>query len=134
MFSILTSKIYGGVAVGLALALAYVVVTKNAVIDNQAETLRENTTTIGNLKSDLRTARSNNDKLEFGIQQCNAGVQAAADAASVVAQAGVRAVEQTRKAGAAVAAKVDRINALPAAGPPSALCEQADDILLEGAR
>lgn len=135
MFSILTSKIFGGVAAALLVALIFVYVSKTAVISHQDKTLRAQATAISNLKSDLRTARANADKLEFGLEQCNASAHSAAETATRIAQAGAAAVEQVRAAGvASTSAAVRRLEAMPRDGATAAqLCEQADAILLEGA-
>jgi predicted transcriptional regulator len=67
--------------------------------------------------------------LEGKISNQNDKVQAAADAANLVANAGVRAVAQAQKAGASVVRQVAHINAMPEAS-----CQDADAILLEGAK
>lgn len=135
MFSILTSKIYGGVAVAILLAFIFMIVTKNAVISHQDKTLQAQSTTIANQKADIATLRGNYNVVRAGLDQCNESSANAAALATQIAQAGAAAVSQVKQAGAAsTASAVRRLSNLPRDGATAdEQCAQAADLLLEGA-
>lgn len=135
MFSILTSKIFGGTTVLLAIALAAIWISKDAVISHQDKRLAQKDVTISDLRQDLATARGNADKFELGMKQCNESAATAAQQAANVAEAGRKALEAVRKAAEASAqASIKRLDQLPRDGTtPAQVCSQADAILLQGA-
>lgn len=129
MFSVLSSKIFGGTTLLMVAAFALLLISKNAVINSQNRQIRDLISQTSSLRSNLNICRGNEANLEGQLTGQNAKVKAAADAANMVAKAGVAAVAQAQKAGAGVAAQVARINALP-----EATCADVDNILLEGAK
>lgn len=138
-FSALTSKIFMGSTLALGLALGYVVVTKNAVISHQDKQINDPKTgfvvRIDRLRKNNATLRGNQHTLENGINACNSSVTLAAEAAERASAVGTTALAEVRKSDARTAAAIDRIRAMPVDGAtPAAQCEQADAIMLEGAR
>jgi len=125
MFSILTSKIFGGLALGLALALAFAVWSGDRRETKMQVTIDKHVSVNAALRRDVATLTANGVIVEQGLAQCNASVDAAARAANIVAKAGESAVRAVQKAGGAAAAKgVAAVQAMPAA-----TCEDAEAIL-----
>lgn len=136
MFSALSSKIFAGTTTFLLLALIVLKVTTSVQINTRDKALKEQREQIAAMQVVINTLKANADTLEFGLKQCNDSARAAAETADRIARAGVNAVEQVRRAGAAsTASAVARLEALPRDGAtPADLCAQADAILLEGAQ
>lgn len=79
---------------------------------------------IEQLNTDIGTLRANQSVLEGGLAQCNASVQATADARGLIADAGVKALQQVQRAGQVVSRKAEAIDAMP-----KETCEDAFNIL-----
>jgi predicted pyridoxine 5'-phosphate oxidase superfamily flavin-nucleotide-binding protein len=136
MFSVLTSKIFGGATVALALALVGVMISKNHEIRSQAKVIKEMEATLKLQRADLATLAANEITLKAAVNQCSDSVARTAQVAQVVARSGQAAVEQVRSAGErATARAISRLQAMPRdATDPADLCAQADAILQQGAR
>lgn len=128
MFSILTSKIFGGLSVGLALTLATVIVWKNAEIGNVQDQLMAAQTVIAEQKVDLATLRGNQKGLEVGLAQCGTSVENYKTFTEQLTNAGVAALSEVQKGTASMNAKLKRIDAMP-----EATCADALSILKAGA-
>ena len=136
IFSPLTSQIFGG---ALVLGAAWFVIDE--VADNRAYSKLEKRANDlddenDQLKVNLATARGNVTSLKAGLNQCNAGVAAAAAQRQAMARAGAAAVAEVRKAGEdALAATRRTLDSMPTDGATAAeQCAQADAILQGGAR
>lgn len=135
MFSVLTSKVFGGLLIAVMVLFAIDEYSDNKEMKAAETTIAANKTTISDLRTNLATARSNTVTAEAGLRQCNAGVKALADQRDAMARAGTAAVQQVRRAGEqALEATNRRLSRMPTDGATAAeQCEQADAILLEGA-
>lgn len=135
-FSVLASKIYGGLLVASLVGGAFVLASKNAHINRLEGSLEKQATQIVTLRAERDTARANVTTVKAGLAQCNAGVTAAAEQANRLAAQGAKAVAEVQKAGEAALAKTTRrIEALPTNGRTAAeQCAQADAILLGAAQ
>jgi hypothetical protein len=125
MFSILTSKIFGGLALGLAMTLAFVVWSGDRREAKLEANIAKQVKVIAKLRRDNETLKGNVDKVEGALAVCNAGVDAAARTANAIGRAGAAAVEAVQKAGGVAAARsVAAVKAMPAA-----TCQDAEAIL-----
>lgn len=120
----LAFKVGLGLTLAFALALTGLLLSKNAEIRHLSKQVAQRDKEIESLHRDNATLSANAMKLDAGLQQCNAGVEATTKVANAVAQAGVRAVQETQKAGKEVARKAAAIDSLP-----TATCEDAFKIL-----
>lgn len=127
MFSVLTSKIFGGLAFGLALVLVVSTINFKMQIRTLNKQVEQKDGIIERQKIDISTLKNNVKALDLGLNTCNAGVASTAATAERINKAGVAALAQVQKAGAAVDRKVKQIDAMPAA-----TCEDADAILRAG--
>jgi translation initiation factor 2B subunit (eIF-2B alpha/beta/delta family) len=136
MFSVLTSKIFGGATVALALALVGVTISKNHEIRSQAKVIEEMEATLKLQRADLATLAANEITLKAAVKQCSDSVARTAQVAQAVARSGQAAVEQVRSAGErATARAISRLQDMPRdATDPADLCAQADAILQQGGR
>jgi translation initiation factor 2B subunit (eIF-2B alpha/beta/delta family) len=136
MFSVLTSKIFGGTTVALALALVGVTISKNNEIRSQAKIIKEMEAALKLQREELATLAANELSLKAAVKQCSDSVAQTAQVAQKVARSGQAAVEQVRSAGErATARAISRLQAMPRdAIDPADLCAQADAILQQGAR
>jgi len=118
LFSPLTSKIFGGLAIA---AIAFHVVDE--IGDNRAMNAKVAELNKANAKvTDLRGLVAQRDA---ALVQCNKGVTDAAEVADKVSKAAVTAVEQVKRAGREnVSRTVTRIEQAPAA-----TCQDAEAIL-----
>lgn len=124
-FSVVTSKVYGGLAVVLALTLIAVTVTKNNEINKLSDMVEQRDETLLVVRANLTTARNNVRAVEDGLLECNAGVAAAAQAANQVALAGKQAVQAVQAAGRkATQARIKQVQAAP-----QATCADAEALL-----
>ena len=125
MFSILTSKIFGGLALGLAFTLAFVIWSGDRREAKLETAIAKQDKVIKRLGDEILVLASNATALEQGLGQCNASVDAAARAATAIGRAGVNAVATVQKAGQASSARAAKaVQAMPAA-----TCEDAEAIL-----
>ncbi len=132
MFSALTSKVYGGLAIFLALALVYVTVSKNGEIRQLTASIERPVTgwraRLDRCELDRQTLRGNQAKLEKAVTDHNASldrIKAAADLrAANAANDRLRALEQAKTAEAKAATLAKRV-----AG--SDVCKSARDLILE---
>ena len=113
MFSVLTSKIFGGVAVALAAALAFTVITYEAKIGVYNNQLRKADGQITGLQADVAALRSNNAQLDAGVKQCNASIDALASVAKVVSNNGAVAVKAAQANRSEVTERIETIKLTP---------------------
>lgn len=117
IFSPLASQIFGGALLALTAYHIYDEVRDARALNAVEKKLNDKT-------ADYNTAIANIGTYTVALQQCNAGVESAAEAAEAVARAGAAAVSAVRRAGENNARTVANINAAPAA-----TCEDAEAIL-----
>lgn len=135
MFSVLSSKIFGGTTLVLMAALAFILVSKNAVISHQDKLINDPKTgyvaRLAAAEANVTTLKQNQGALEQGVATCGDSVRAAADAANRAANVGLQALAAVKSQTSAIA----RLQAMPTNGAtPAEQCAQADAILLEGAK
>lgn len=132
MFSVLTSKIFAGTSVALALALVGVVVAKNHEIARWERDFDHVSGLYNTAKGNLVIARANTVTVEGALAQCNASIDSAAAQAAQVAEAGRRAVADVRRAGEReLNAALARRAAMPTDGATLAQqCQQASDLIM----
>ncbi len=124
LFGGLAAKVMAGIIVSLLLSnVASCVLSNRAYVKLDGQFQKANRR-IEDLNKDIGALRANQVSLEGGLAQCNASVQSTADARNIVAQAGVKALQQVQQAGRSVDTKVRAIDALP-----KATCEDAFNIL-----
>lgn len=125
MFSALTSKIFGGLAIALAVLLAVTVIDKNSAIGGLEKELRDEKAAHSLAVNDYLIAVSNGVKLEAGLTQCNSSISAMKSTADALTKAGVVAVQQVQQAGRkALSDKLAGTEAMP-----KETCEDAFKIL-----
>ena len=129
----LTSKLAGPIASGLclilALARAWVIVSKNGALDEVRGQIRTVTTERDNAKADLNQCRANRLTLEEATQRQNAAVDAAKAAGDARAAALTKAADQAKATAQAANARVAAI--LNRAG---STCADADALILENVK
>lgn len=125
MFSQLTSKIYGALAILLVLIVIYLVIVNL--------TLKDNTKNLGDeiktLVADKNTLKNNNVVLEQGIAQCNASIENYKTTVDTLTKAGEVAMAATITMRKTVDARLAAIDKMPAQ-----TCADADAILIQGAQ
>lgn len=129
MFTSLTSKLFGGLSVVLALTFIAMLLGKNYEISKLEKALAASRDTNTSLRLDNASLLINQTELEKGVAACSNSIAVAAAKASAAAAAGEAALAEARKGSAAVAATVRSIQ-----GMPSATCADAEAILRAGAR
>lgn len=128
MFSVLTSKIYGGLSIALALCLGVLWLAKNSEIAewegkyNVAENARLR------LAVDVAQCRTNNGALQLALERQNAATDATARLAKEVAAKGSAALVQAQAGNKAVEAKIKAIDATSRTGDD---CKDADALITE---
>lgn len=137
MFSVLSSKIYGGLSLALLAALAWVMVSKSAVISHQDKLINDPKTgyvaQLAAARANEATLKLNQSVLVNGVNQCNSKVDAAVKAAEDAAAAGRAALAIVERNSAATRSVIAAVKAIPAGSTPGEQCAAADAILLQGA-
>tara|TARA_B100000678_G_scaffold289414_1_gene299903 strand:- start:3800 stop:4192 length:393 start_codon:yes stop_codon:yes gene_type:complete len=128
MFSVLTSKLFGGLALALAALLVFQAVKHGWEIDSKNDTIETLRNDVKALNSTIATLQNNNVALEQGINACNASVENAAALANSVARSGQAAVDAATRTRQSVEKQVATIGKMRAES-----CEDVYDILVQGA-
>jgi hypothetical protein len=126
---LLLTKVALGSTLASLLALAAVTVSKNHEISQLEKQVTAEQTSNAVLRFNNLTLSNNQAVLEAGVSACSASVDAMAAQSKAMERAGVTALAEVNKAGAAVATKVKQINAMP-----QATCDDALAILKEGGK
>lgn len=129
MFSVLTSKIFGGVAAGLAVILAVTVIGYEGKIGVYQNQLEKADGQITGLQADVAALRSNNAQLDAGVKQCNASIDALASVAKVVSNNGAVAVKAAQANRSEVTERIETIRVTPVN-----TCDDVKALLKQGAK
>lgn len=124
MFSVLTSKIFGGTTIALLL----VVTAMGWKLHSRDNTIAKLEKTVSDQKVEIATFKGNVASLDAGLKVCNASVDNAKAIADQVAAAGKAALAEVRKNAVALDKRINAIDAMPAS-----TCGDAEAILRAGA-
>lgn len=132
----ITSKIAGPIAGGLALilavSLAFTLISTNAAIGELRRDKSALTTSLAEAKADLNQCRANRLTLEGAVQRQNAAVDLAKAEGDKRAAELARVADRARADAAGASAKAAAILARPA--PAGDRCSAADALILENIR
>lgn len=128
MFSVLTSKLFGGAAIALAVALAFTVGMYEAKVDVYAGELGKADDKIDGLQSDIAALRLNNASLDSGLKQCNTSVDQLASVASAVNRNSAAALAAATAGRGKVVERIQIIKQMPTNS-----CADVTAILKQGA-
>lgn len=131
MWKLLTNPVTAlasaGLSLLLAIALVWLLLTKNSTISALEKTVTAQQEDNQILRLDNRTLKGNAIGLESGLAACSAGVESVARQADAVAKAGVIAVDAVKAAGTRATNNAAAILAMP-----KATCDDALKILKAG--
>lgn len=125
----LTARLAGTIASGVALlmagALAWVVISKNATISSLEQRIEQLDRDLVAARRDLTQCRANRITLEASLQRQNAAIDAAMAEGAARLEALDRTAVAARRDAAAATARANRILARPATGDQCADAEAA---------
>lgn len=127
MFSVLTSKIFGGLSLTLLAALVWIKLSTGMEIASLNRDIEGYQAKIASQQVDLSTLRGNQKGLEAGVLACNTSVDAYKNVVESLAKAGNAALAEVQKGTATLNRRLGAIDAMPAKS-----CDDAMGILKAG--